>query len=188
MSSAYKFRFVTHSNLVRHSTARVIAAIASVEVPLDQWNDLLPFLEQTCRSPNVTHREVAIYILYTVLENIVDGFENEVIQLFALFEVLVADPESLEVRVTTVRALGVVAQYIELNDKDEIVSLPSRSQLHRLIFSQKAFQQLLPSMINVIGQCVEAANETGARQLFDVFETLLILVCTILSPRVWSRI
>ena len=31
-------------------------------------------------------------------------------------------------------------------------------------------------MINVIGQCVESSNEAGARQLFDVFETLLILV------------
>ena len=32
-------------------------------------------------------------------------------------------------------------------------------------------------MINVIGQCVEAGNEHGARALFDVLETLLILVC-----------
>jgi hypothetical protein len=32
-------------------------------------------------------------------------------------------------------------------------------------------------MIQVIGQCVESGNETGARQLFDVLETLLILVC-----------
>lgn len=31
-------------------------------------------------------------------------------------------------------------------------------------------------MIQVIGQSVEAGNETGARQLFDVLETLLILV------------
>ena len=37
-------------------------------------------------------------------------------------------------------------------------------------------------MINVIGQCVEAGNETGARQLFDVFETLLILVSTPNKP------
>jgi hypothetical protein len=34
-------------------------------------------------------------------------------------------------------------------------------------------------MISVIGQCVETGNETGARKLFDVFETLLILVCSI---------
>lgn len=38
-------------------------------------------------------------------------------------------------------------------------------------------------MITVIGQCVEAGNETGARQLFDVLETLLILVCIMLSER-----
>lgn len=31
-------------------------------------------------------------------------------------------------------------------------------------------------MIQVIGQCVQAGNEPGARQLFDVLETLLILV------------
>jgi hypothetical protein len=31
-------------------------------------------------------------------------------------------------------------------------------------------------MIGVIGQCVENGNETGARQCFDVLETLLILV------------
>ena len=31
-------------------------------------------------------------------------------------------------------------------------------------------------MIQVIGQAVEAGNENGARQLFDVLETLLILV------------
>jgi hypothetical protein len=32
-------------------------------------------------------------------------------------------------------------------------------------------------MITVVGQCVESGNEEGGRQLFDVFETLLILVC-----------
>ena len=36
-------------------------------------------------------------------------------------------------------------------------------------------------MIQVIGQTVETKNETGARQLFDVIESLLILVCSFLS-------
>jgi len=31
-------------------------------------------------------------------------------------------------------------------------------------------------MILVVGQAVESGNETGARQLFDVLESLLILV------------
>lgn len=41
---------------------------------------------------------------------------------------------------------------------------------------QRSFQALLPAMIQVIGQCVETGNENGARPLFDVLETLLILV------------
>ena len=41
---------------------------------------------------------------------------------------------------------------------------------------QKTFQKLLPSIMNVIGQCIESNNESGARQLFDVLETLLVLV------------
>ncbi|OCH91411.1 ARM repeat-containing protein [Obba rivulosa] len=156
------------SNLVRHSTARVIAAIASIEIPLNQWPELLPFLLQTCQSPNAAHREVGVYILYTVLENIVEGFENHLQEFFRLFEALLNDPESAEVRITTVRALGVIAQYIDTDDKQDI----------------KSFQQLLPAMINVIGQSVEAGNETGARQLFDVLETLLILEIPLLGQHV----
>ena len=39
-------------------------------------------------------------------------------------------------------------------------------------------------MINVIGQCVEGSNETGARQLFDVLETLLILEVPLLGQHI----
>ncbi|KAG6866559.1 hypothetical protein C0991_002044 [Blastosporella zonata] len=148
------------NNLVRHSAARVVAAIATIEIPLGTWGQLLPFLHQTCTSSQVTHREVGIYILFTVLENIVEGFQEHLGSFFKLFEQLLTDPQSIEVRITTVRALGVIAQYIDSDDKNDL----------------KSFQALLPAMIQVIGQCVETGNETGARQLFDVLETLLILI------------
>ncbi|TFY56963.1 hypothetical protein EVJ58_g7315 [Rhodofomes roseus] len=156
------------SNLVRHSTARVIAAVAAIEIPVGQWQSLLPFLQQTSTSATASHREVGIYILYTVLENIVEGFENHLKELFTLFGALLNDPESVEVRITTVRALGVVAQYIDQDDKEDI----------------KAFQSMLPSMIATIGQCVENGNEQGARQLFDVLETLLILETPLLGQHI----
>jgi len=156
------------NNLVRHSAARVIAAIATIEIPNGTWAQLLPFLHQTCISSEVTHREVGIYILFTVLENIVEGFQEHLQSFFKLFEQLLVDPESIEVRITTVRALGVIAQYIDSDDKIDL----------------KAFQSLLPAMIQVIGQSVEAGNETGARQLFDVLETLLILEVPILGKHI----
>jgi hypothetical protein len=49
------------------------------------------------------HREVGSYILYTVLENIVDGFQQYLQELFALFQQLLFDSESLDVRTTAVR-------------------------------------------------------------------------------------
>ena len=91
------------SALVRHSTARVIAAIAGIEIPVGGWPQLLPFLHETATSSEAAHREVGIYILYTVLETIVEGFQEHLQAFFKLFEGLLQDPESAEVRVTTVR-------------------------------------------------------------------------------------
>jgi hypothetical protein len=93
-------------NLVRHSAARVIAAIATIEIPLGNWPQLLPFLHQTAVSPLVANREVGVYILFTVLENIVEGFQEHLQSFFKLFEGLLADPESIEVRITTVRSVS----------------------------------------------------------------------------------
>lgn len=118
---------VIFSNLVRHSAARVVAAIASIEIPLGQWNELLPFLQQTCTSSAVTHREVGIYILFTVLENIVEGFESHLQDLFRIFERLIQDPESAEVRVTTVRCADLISSVytILILDKGLLVSSPN---------------------------------------------------------------
>jgi hypothetical protein len=101
------------SNLVRHSAARVIAAIATIEVPQGTWVQLLPFLQQTCISPQVAHREVGSFILFTVLESIVEGFQSHMSSLFDLFRTLLADPESIDVRITTVRR---VTYFIPLSE------------------------------------------------------------------------
>ncbi|KAM6496954.1 ARM repeat-containing protein [Amanita muscaria] len=156
------------NDLVRHSTARVVAAIASNEFSHGTWRQLLPYLIQTCKSPDVRHREVGIYIIYTVLEVIAEGFENHLAEFYTIFEQLLVDPESQEVRITTVKAVGVVAQYIDVQDKKDL----------------KAIQSMLPAIFQVIGQTVEAGNESGARQLFDVLETLLILEVPILGKHI----
>lgn len=72
-------------------------------MPVSAWPQLLPFLLETAMSSQATHREVGIYILYTVLETIVEGFQEHLQNFFKLFENLLQDPESTEVRVTTVR-------------------------------------------------------------------------------------
>jgi hypothetical protein len=103
LSLIFSFPHPSSSKLVRHATARVIAAIASIEIPLGNWQQLLPFLMQTVQSPQVAHREVGSFILFTVLENIVEGFQEHLGNFFQLFRQLLADPESIDVRITTVR-------------------------------------------------------------------------------------
>lgn len=156
------------SKIVRHSGARVIAAIASIELPLQQWPQLLPLISQCCTSDQVHVRELGSFVLFTVLESIVDGFSEHVQELYNLFSRLLHDPESSDVRVTTVRSLGVLAQYISAEDKREV----------------QLFQQLLPAMITIVKDRLDSGDEASARQLFDVFETLLILEAPVLSKHI----
>ena len=84
----------------------------------------------------MTHREVGSYILYTVLENIVEGFQfqDQLPALIQLFGCLLNDPQSLEVRIVSVRSLGEIAQLIDLKNKSELVrSLKSMSRQHLII-------------------------------------------------------
>lgn len=109
-------------SIVRHSMARVIAAVADIELPLDTWPDLLPFLQQATTSPAVSHREVGIYVIFSILDAVMETSKQEIPTLFNMFQGLLVDPESAEVRITTVRALGTLGQYIENDEKAEIVS------------------------------------------------------------------
>ena len=79
----------------------MIAAIASHEVPLQQWPELLPFLHSATTSSVAAQRETGIFILFTVLEEVMDTLESHITQFFQLFARLLNDPESLEVRITT---------------------------------------------------------------------------------------
>ncbi|KAJ8694376.1 hypothetical protein PTI98_009300 [Pleurotus ostreatus] len=85
-----------------------------------------------------------------------EGFHEHLQSVFKLFESLLQDFESLEVRVTTVRSLSLIAQYLDADDKTEL------------------------PLMQVIGQTVEAGDEAGLVSCLNL-ETLLILKITILA-------
>ncbi|CAG8438463.1 984_t:CDS:10 [Funneliformis caledonium] len=151
--------------LVRHATARVISSVAKIEIPAGAWNDLLQFLYQCCQSPDAGHREVGIFVLYTLFEVIIEAFQDNLRQLFELFGAALNDPESKVVRVTTLQALGKVAEIIEADNKEEI----------------QLFRDLIPSMVNVIQQCLEAGDSDSAIKGFELFDGLLLLEIPLLS-------
>lgn len=109
--------------MVRHSVARVISSIARIDIPENKWPQLLGFLNQACASSVAIHREVGTYCLYTLFEVIADFFMDHLGALYDLFSKSIVDPESKRVRVTTVLTLGKLSEFIENEDKENIVSI-----------------------------------------------------------------
>ncbi|KAJ7508279.1 armadillo-type protein [Mycena galericulata] len=159
--------------LVRRSVARVIAAITRIEFPIGTWPQLIPFLYQTCVSAQVIHREVGIFILYTILVDFdenhePEGFKNHLQSLFNMVSQLLIDPGSIKVRITTVQVMGVIAKHIHSDDRANV----------------KSFRASLPAIMQVIEQCVQIGEKKGVHQLFDVLETLLELEVHVLGKHI----
>lgn len=156
--------------IVRHALARAVSAIADIELTVQpvQWPTLLPGLYEAARSPTASHREIAVYVLYALLETVIESFEQNKNTLFQLFSQTLLDPESNAVRITTLRGLAKVAEYISTDDKHDI----------------KAFQDLIVPMLNVTQQAIQEDDDEGVKHAYDVFETLLILDTPLVSKHV----
>lgn len=144
--------------LARHSKARVIAAIAKVDLEDGQWADLPAILQQAATSSTARHREVGVYIIYTLLETMPDVFQENLAQMLTLFNRTIQDPESVDVRVNTMLALSELAMV--LDTEEDTASL-------------KSFQATVPHMVKVLQSTIQEEDEEHTMQAFDVFNKLL---------------
>lgn len=148
------------NSLVRHSSARVISAIAKIDLANGEWTNLPQFLSQAATSAKATDREVGVYILYTLLETLEEAVSDRSQEFFALFSQTINDQESAAVRLNTLLALGKMAEYL-VGDQDPL--------------AVNAFRNVLPQMVNVLKELVNNNDEEKANQAFEVFQTLLIV-------------
>ncbi|VVT44018.1 uncharacterized protein SAPINGB_P000261 [Magnusiomyces paraingens] len=148
-------------SLVRHTSSRVISSIAKQELDDNAWPDLLPALSTSANSSNAAEREVAVYILYTLLEADLAVLTDYITDLVSLFARTINDPESLQVRVSTIMALGEISSILSSfqgNDGQE----------------SEIFRSTIPSMVEVLKQVIQANDEKSVSQIFEVFSFLLI--------------
>jgi len=113
---------------------------------------------EASKQPQVGHREVGVYILFTLLEAVGDGFVDKLPILFELFSNTIRDPESAEVRINTMLALSRIAMLIEPEEDRK---------------SLKAFQETVPAMVAVLRSTIDEGDEDRTMQAFEVFQTLL---------------
>jgi HEAT repeat protein len=152
--------------LVRHSAARVVSAIARQDFESGEWTELPNILQQAANSETVRHREVGMYIIFTLMETLGDFFMDNLAGLFQLFSKTIRDPESAEVRINTMLTLSRVAMFLDTDEDPN---------------SLEAFQECIPSMVLVLKACIDDDDEGEAMQAFEVFQTLLGCDATFLS-------
>ncbi|KAL2373776.1 importin beta-4 subunit [Blastomyces gilchristii SLH14081] len=155
------------TSLVRHSCARIISAIAKIDIEDGQWADLPGFLLQAAASPKADERATGIYILFTILETLGEGFQEKFSDLFALFEKTIRDPESAEVRINTLLALSKLAIHLDSEEDEAPV---------------KAFQNIFPAMVAVLKDSIDRSDEDRILQAFEVFQTLLACDPQLMNP------
>ncbi|KAL9028279.1 MAG: hypothetical protein Q9196_003339, partial [Gyalolechia fulgens] len=144
--------------LVRHGAARVITAIAKKDFDDGQWPDLFDTLVQAAGSPTPRHREVGTYVLFTTIEAIGEDMTAKTPQLLELFGQTINDPQSAEVKINSMLALSRIA--IVLDTDEDTASL-------------NTIQELIPQMVGVLKEAIDAGDEDRTTQSFEVFQTLL---------------
>lgn len=146
------------NSLVRHSAARLVGTIAKIDLEDGDWAELPQLLQQAATSNQADERAVGVYLLYSILEVMGDGFSSKFKALFELFSRTIKDPESLEVRVNTTLALSRMAMVIDAEEDQASV---------------KAFQNLFPAMVQVLQDTIQSGKEEQAMLVFEVFNILL---------------
>ncbi|KAA8897595.1 armadillo-type protein, partial [Sphaerosporella brunnea] len=142
-----------------HSAARVISAIARIELPDGLWQDLPGILLQAAGSPKSDDREVATYVLYTLLDTLEEDMASRWKDFLVVFSRTINDPESMSVRLNTLLALGKMSEI--LNSEEHPQSIP-------------VLRELIPPMVAVLKQVAEDGDEEKSDSAFDVFQTLLL--------------
>lgn len=151
--------FTQPSTLIRHSSARVVAAFGESDLDKGEWPELLPNLVKAIQEGDAQTKEMAVYTLFTLLETQVAALIPHVPDFLQLFGSLLTD-SSTNIRVNAVLALDVISQLLELDLNDVLAA---------------KFKALVPAMMDVLKLVVQADNDEQAKLVFNVFNDFVYL-------------
>lgn len=154
--------FTQSSKLIRHSSARVVAAIGETDLDENKWPELLPVLIENVQSSDVQTKEMAVFTLYTLLETQSASLMDNTNDFLDLFSNLLSDQSSQEIRVNAVLAFDTLSNFIE--------SQPSMDSQ-----SASKFQSSIPAMVQVLKEVIQGDETEKAKDVFNVFNTFVYL-------------
>ncbi|KAL2200108.1 armadillo-type protein [Corynascus similis CBS 632.67] len=142
----------------RHANSRLVAAVAALDLEDGEWPDLIPALFNLAGSNEVGQREVGSYIIFSLLEENPTSFADNMPQLLELFGHTLRDPQSADVRINSMMSIGAMLLMFEpLEDEESVATL----------------QSLIPPMVDVLKDAVQAGDDEKIGQAFEVFQQFL---------------
>ncbi|KAM3551709.1 hypothetical protein MY1884_007581 [Beauveria asiatica] len=142
----------------RHSLARLIADLVTLDMENQQGEDFLQQIIPLNNHDNVVAREVGSYLIYAILESDPIHFSDHTHQLLQLFRSRIEDPDSKDVRINVVRGVGAILQNILPEEDPKAV---------------EAVASFIPSMVNILKATVEAEDEENYKAVFEVFHNFV---------------
>ncbi|GAA6058985.1 hypothetical protein JCM10212_001695 [Sporobolomyces blumeae] len=172
-SRLLEFLLTETNSQARAAATRLVSALAKIELQQGVWPELLPWLWQMSSAPTAAHREVSLQTIFMLLDTIAispsapgGAAQSQIPQLLELLTRTLADPESLSVRVWSIRALGKLSEFLEAGEDAEIA----------------AFQNLIPGIVQVLQTTLEESDEGSAKSIFEMLETLTLSEVPLLTP------
>jgi len=142
----------------RHANARLVAAVAAIDLEDGEWPDLIPALFTLSSSTELGQREVGSYIIFSLLEENPTAFADEIPKLLELFGHTLRDPQSADVRINSMMSIGAMLLMFEPLEDEEAVT---------------ALQTLIPPMVDVLKDAVQSGDDEKTGQAFEVFQQFL---------------
>lgn len=154
--------FTGTSKLVRHSSARVVAAIGALDLENNDWPELLPSLVAAARESNPQSKEMGVYCLSSLLETdstVLIPHQKDFVTLFAG---LLVENSSLEVRMNAVQSMDLLTHFIEENDSIDDATATS-------------FKNSIPSFVSVLEEAIQSEGAATVKPIFNTMNNLVYL-------------
>ncbi|GAB9462647.1 Importin-like protein [Globisporangium polare] len=139
--------------VVRSAVATLISSLALHEVPTGKWPELMIFINTCASSASEDQRETAMKLLQLLGESMGTYLQPHFNDLKSLYATALQDPQSLKVRVASMRAASALVEFLEEPDL-------------------RGFTTLVPMQIEVLQQCVVNGAESEAVEFLDVFSEI----------------
>lgn len=154
--------FTESSKLVRHSSARVVAAIGEIDLENNAWPDLLSSLVVAARDTNPQNKEMGVFCLSSLLETDSPALTPHQNDFVTLFSGLLTENSSLDVRLNAVQSMDLLAHYIEESEPiDEATAA--------------TFKRSIPSFVNVLEEAIQNEGASVVKPLFNTMNDLIYM-------------